>query len=57
MGVLFFRERQLNPEQHIDFSRCFVTLEIHVISNFAENGKRNAIKRFEEAPGRIEDSA
>lgn len=53
-GVLVLRGQRLTPEQHIDFSRRFGELEIHVVqqyllpgypeifrvSNLVENGKR-----------------
>ena len=33
-AVLLFRDQQLTPEQHIDFSRRFGALEIHVLDQW-----------------------
>ena len=33
-SVLLFRDQALTPQQHIDFSRCFGKLEIHVLSQW-----------------------
>lgn len=32
--VLVFREQRITPQQHIDFSRRFGPLQIHVLRNF-----------------------
>jgi taurine dioxygenase len=33
-SVLLFRDQELTPEQHIDLSRCFGKLEIHVLGQW-----------------------
>jgi taurine dioxygenase len=33
-SILLFRDQDLTPEQHIDFSRRFGELEVHVVSDF-----------------------
>jgi len=37
-GVVVFRDQQVTEEQHIAFSRCFGTLEIHVATQYLKPG-------------------
>ncbi|AIY41768.1 Putative alkylsulfatase [Collimonas arenae] len=37
-GLLVFREQRITPEQHIAFSRCFGSLQVHVLNHFHLHG-------------------